>query len=438
MKTSVIILTWNGAAHVEPCLKALLAQDPPASEVIVVDNASADGTPDLVAERFPDVRLICNSRNLGFSAGNNVGLRMATGELLVLLNQDTQVHPGFLEAMERPFDDPTVGMVGCKLLYPDGTVQHAGGYFHGPRGETEHFGRLSADDGRFDEESEPEFVTGAALAISRQALTEIGPLDEGFTPAYYEDVDWCFRARARGWRVVYTPNAVVTHQELASANRSSFSHILSVNHGRVRFLLKHWPLDRLQGEFLPAEATWVAALPRVTWLMAARGAYFQALLDIRDILAFRGGSQREAEALIAVLVDLRAAALTSLEALIEVQEPGPVPDSTTLPSPHSPVTAAEFQESRPEQAPLQHASWTVRLWAKLGRLWSGLRYLDVLPDLVRHVQQHEQSLIQQSQLQVQQTEILRGQARDVAQNIRELTAIAEQLGRPDSDNGRGQ
>jgi len=80
----------------------------------------------------------------------------------------------------------------------------------------------------------------------------------------------------------------------------------------------------------------------------------------------------------------------------------------------------------------------VRLWAKLGRLWSGLRYLDVLPDLVRHVQQHEQSLIQQSQLQVQQTEILRGQARDVAQNIRELTAIAEQLGRPDSDNGRGQ
>ncbi|MGC9335202.1 MAG: hypothetical protein ACP5JJ_13700, partial [Anaerolineae bacterium] len=180
----------------------------------------------------------------------------------------------------------------------------------------------------------------------------------------------------------------------------------------------------------------------VTWLMAARGAYFQALLDVRDLLAFRRGPQAEAEALITLLVDLRAAALASLEALTEAQEQGPVPDSATFPSPHSPMTAAGSPESRHEQAPLQHSSWPARLWAKLGRLWSGLRYLDVLPDLVRHVQQHEQSLIRQSQLQVQQTDILREQARDVArdvaQNIRELTVIAEHRGRPDSDSGRGQ
>lgn len=448
MNVSAIVLTWNGADYVAPCLSALLAQDPPPVEVIVVDNASTDGTPDLVAGRFPGVRLIRNKRNLGFAAGNNVGLRAATGDLLLLLNQDTEVHPGLLAALARAFDDPAVGLAGCKLLYPDGTIQHAGGYFDGPCGITEHVGIHQADDGRFDEQTEPEFVTGAALGIRREALVQIGPLDEGFAPAYYEDVDWCFRARAAGWRVVYAPQAVVTHHEGASADRSSYDHILSVNHGRLRFVLKHWPLDRLLGEFGPAEAAWVADLPRVTWLMAARGAYLRALLDLPGILAFRGSSEAEASALADLLAHLRASALVSLEALSEAPSLAGVESSAP---PRAPDSAA----SEPETQPPRPLSGLGRLAAKLRRLWAGLRYLDVLPDLVGHVQRHEGTLARheatlaqlgQSQahhgeligwvsrrvdgLEVRSAEqgaVLAGQARDVAQNIRELTAIAERL-----------
>jgi GT2 family glycosyltransferase len=422
MKTSVIVLTWNGAAHVEPCLKALLVQEPAAAEVIVVDNASTDCTPDLVASQFPGVRLIRNDRNLGFSAGNNVGLRAATGDLLVLLNQDTRVHPGFLAGLAAAFDDPTVGLAGCKLLYPDGTIQHAGAHVLSPRGETEHVGCFELDDGRFGTKTDPEFVTGAAIGISRQALADIGPLDEGFAPAYYEDVDWCFRARNAGWRVVYVPEAVVTHREGASADRSGYPHVLSVNHGRVRFLLKHWTLDRLLNEFGPAEAAWVAALPRVTWLMAARGAYLQALLDIRGILAFRNSSPHEAEALVGLLSELRLAAMASLEAGSREQAEPPIPSS-----PHSAGAGIEQEPTMPgERPPTQPSAWT-RLTRRLCRLWVGLRYVDVLPDLVEQVQQQGELIgwlsRRSDRIDVRSVE----QARDIAQNIRELDALASKF-----------
>ncbi|MCL7453832.1 MAG: glycosyltransferase family 2 protein [Anaerolineae bacterium] len=423
MEVSVIVLTWNGGSFIEPCLRAVLAQEPPPSEVIVVDNGSTDGTPDLVAERFPAVRLIRNSRNLGFSAGNNIGLRAASGELLVLLNDDTQVHPGFLSALARAFDDPAVGMAGTKLLYPDGTIQHAGGYLYGPRGETEHRGRHSPSDGHFDEVYEPEFVTGAALAIHRRALQQIGLLDEGFSPIYYEDVDWCYRARAAGWRVVFVPQAVVTHHESATADRSSHRHKMNLNHGRVRFVFKHWPADRLLDEFGPAEVSWVAAMPRITELMTARGAYLKVLLDLPGILAFRASSEAEAQALLSLLADLRAAALVSLEALPEAQAVGVVP------SPAQPL----------EPSVRRRPSALGRLFVRFRRLWTGLRYLDVLPDLVSHIQQHDRTLAQhdqalarQAETQAQQGQILRGQTLDVAENVRELSAIAALLARFDA------
>jgi len=412
-----------------------------------------------------------NERNLGFSGGNNRGLRAATGEIIILLNDDTEVHPGFLSAVSGAFQDPAVGAAGCKLLYPDGTIQHAGGYLYGPRGESEHLGRGMPDGGRFDEEFEPEFVTGAALGIRRTCLAQVGPLDEGFTPIYYEDVDWCYRARAAGWRILYVPQAVVTHHESVTADRTNYAHKLNLNHGRVRFLLKHWPLDRLLTEFSPAEVAWVKAMPRIPELMAARGAYLRAMLDLAEISSFRGSSEAETEGLAYLLDVLRAATLSSLEALPQAPslaaaatpEPPPAagPDASEtqapLPAPGQPAPPAPPQPGR--QLAALH-----RLPASLRRLWAGLRHLDVLPDLVRHVQQHDdvlagqgqalaeqgRALTQHGQAQARQGELLgwisrrvdgletrstgqgealAGQARDVAQNIRELTAIAEQLAR---------
>ncbi len=447
---SVIVLTWNGLHYLEDCLSSLLAQDYPAFEVIVVDNGSTDGTPEWMAEHFPDVRFIRNERNLGFAGGNNAGLRAARGDLLVLLNNDTEVHPGWLAALADTCADPAVGVAGCKLLYPDGTIQHAGGFIYGPRGEAQHVGRFAEDKGQFDQLAEVDFVTGAALAISRAALQEIGPLDEGFSPIYYEDVDWCYRARAAGYRVVYQPAAVVTHHESKATTLESHRHKFILNHGRVRFLFKHRPLEQLLDEFGPAELAWIRSLDRTEETMGARRAYLVTLLVLPGILAFRGGSEAEAEALAGLLADLRAGAVASLEAL---------PDSPALAPPQrQPPPERAVAEAEPVAKVQPEAGRGFR--AKLRRLGRALRYLDVLPDLVGHVRQHDRTFERQGQILEEHEEllawlsshldrleggmgeqgrILQGQARDVAENIRELTALAERLALRDAvplDNPR--
>jgi GT2 family glycosyltransferase len=434
MEVSVIVLTWNGGSFIEPCLRAVLTQEPPPSEVIVVDNASTDGTSDLIAEHFPGVQLIRNSRNLGFAAGNNVGLRVATGDTIVLLNQDTRAHPGFLAALAATFDDPAAGIVGAKLLYPDGTIQHAGGYLYGPRGETGHLGRCEPDDGRFEEMNQPEFVTGAALAIRRATLEQIGLLDEGFAPAYYEDVDWCFRARAAGSRVVYQPQAKAVHYESTTTALDSHRHKYALNHGRVRFLYKHRSSERLLREFGPAELAWVSGLDRGEEVMGARRAYLTTLLGLPGILAFRGSSQAESEALFRLLADLRAGAIVGLEALCQSSSSLPAWPEEPLPNGVAarPEALADAQaDTRRQQPPIRKG-----VVDSLLRLWRAIRYLNVLPDLVNHLWQHEEVLRQHeellSRLQVQarqQERILLDEARDISENIRELNALAECVAR---------
>src|SRR5688572_30625035 len=129
LRTSVVIPAWNGERHLEACLQALLAQGDAPDEVIVVDNASVDGSATVVREQFPSVRLICNETNLGFSGGCNVGIAAAQGEIVVLLNQDAVVEAGWLQAlMEAMHSEPAVGIAGGKAFYPDGRLQHAGGF----------------------------------------------------------------------------------------------------------------------------------------------------------------------------------------------------------------------------------------------------------------------------------------------------------------------
>lgn len=417
---SVIILTWNGAEYIDACLTALLAQEPPASEIIVVDNSSTDGTPDLVAERFPGVRLIRNIRNVGFAAGNNLGMRAATGDLLLLLNQDTEVHTGFLASLARTFDDPAIGIAGCKLLYPDGTIQHAGGFLYRPRDESDHVGRHAPDDGRFDRPVDCEFVTAAALAISRAALARMGPLDEGFAPAYYEDADWCYRARAAGFRVVYQPQAVVTHHESTATNSAGHERRFALNQGRIRFAFKHRPLDRLRDEFGPAESAWIAAMDRGEDLMAARRSYLHTLLTLPDILAFRESSEKEAEALHGLLADLRAMAVAGL---------------ATLSPPEGAFALAERERARLLQS--LEDSQTLRehvfasevpvvggLIAAVRRLWNSV----ATKWYVRPILQQQSAFNEETVRYLQNLERrLEGQSRDVAENIRELTALAERL-----------
>ena len=133
MKASIVIPVWNGLRHLDSGLAALLCQDYPEFEVIAVDNASADGSADFIAQQYPSVRLFKNSHNLGFSGGCNVGLRAAVGDILVLLNQDVVVRPDWLSALVQSFDDAAVGVAGSKLLQPDRrTLSHAGAYLEWP------------------------------------------------------------------------------------------------------------------------------------------------------------------------------------------------------------------------------------------------------------------------------------------------------------------
>lgn len=348
MKASVIVLSWNGVDYLESCLNAVLSQDYADFEVIVVDNGSTDGSADLVAERFPQVQLIRNERNLGFARGNNIGLRAATGDVLVLLNQDTVVHDGWLAALVAALKDPTVGIAGCKLLYPDGTLQHAGGEIAGPRCYSTHYGAHTADTGAFEQVCDVDFVTGAALALTRTTLKMVGELDEGFAPAYYEDVDWCYRCRAAGLRVSYVSQAVAMHYESASAPRSAYRSQYAFHHGRLRFLFKHSPLADLLNVFWPAELAWLSELGRPQELMAARAVYLELFLCLSDILRLRSDIAPEAVAqLVALLLSLRQAS-----GEIEVPVAGPFLDRVTAELPEVESSTQEVTEPEGVDTPV--------------------------------------------------------------------------------------
>ncbi|MCL4832186.1 MAG: glycosyltransferase family 2 protein [Caldilineaceae bacterium] len=256
-KATAIIPLWNGEQWIRPCLTALARQregTPFALEVIVVDNGSVDRAPAIVQSEFPDARLIRNSRNLGFAGGCNVGLAAATGDLLVLLNQDTLVQPGWLAGLARALNDPQVGIAGSLALLPDGaTVQHAGGIIDWPLGIARHRGQGESLAGPWKESAEVAFVTAASLAMRREVWEKIGSLDEGFGPGYYEDVDLCLRAQAAGYGVVYAPASRLLHSESGSFTDSPFTRWARLR-GRLRFCLKHLPPQRFLHEFLPAEA----------------------------------------------------------------------------------------------------------------------------------------------------------------------------------------
>jgi len=263
MKASIIIPVWNGRKYLPDCLDAVLAQDHPDFEVIAVDNASTDGSADFIAEHYPQVRLIRNENNLGFAGGCNVGLQAARGNVLVLLNQDAVVKLDWLSALIRAFKEhDDVGVVGGKILMPDGyTLSHAGGYVTRPLAIGRHVGIGEVEQGQYDTGLDVEYVTGASLAIRRKVLGKVGLLDERFYPAFYEDVDLCWRVRKAGWRVRYEPRAVAVHDEASSTRHHWVSRHYYHYRNRLLFLFKHFPPAQILREFIPAEKNRILHLP---------------------------------------------------------------------------------------------------------------------------------------------------------------------------------
>ncbi len=222
MKYSIIIPVFNKAAFTRQCLDTLrpTLEGAGEGEIIVVDNASSDETQELLAG-YPWIRMIRNEVNAGFAGANNQAAGVARGEYLVLLNNDTKAFPGWLRAMLATAEDPGVGAVGARLVFPNDTIQHAGvvvapsllgrqsiSPFH-------HNFMVPLDEPDVLIRRDFQIVTGACLVTSRRLYDELGGLDERYWNGY-EDVDYCLKVRARGLRVVYEPNAVLYHYESQS------------------------------------------------------------------------------------------------------------------------------------------------------------------------------------------------------------------------------
>jgi len=378
---SVIILGWGGEPYIEACLGALRRQTYSATETIVVDNHSPDRTAEIVEHDFPEVQLIRTDRNLGVAGGNNVGLRAAQGEICVLINADVEPYPDWLEHLVRTMQsDPAIGIAGAKLLYPDGTIQFAGGRIEGPRGCTYHIGWHEPDDGQWDIPGDVDFVTGASLAVTRQALEQIGYEDEKFFPIDYEDPDMSYRARAAGYRVVFTPQAVATHYESSISRMIGMDRILPLEAGRVRFVCKHWSADRLRREFLPAERDSLreeSSLMRqtLTW------AYLKALREVSDLADWRErlgvGSRAESQALLPeILSQLRRASLPDASSahsdrVVEILSDWFTPDEAEASTTSQALSLALYRANwRVEpHLPIAWPEWPPGLWPKIAALF---------------------------------------------------------------------
>jgi N-acetylglucosaminyl-diphospho-decaprenol L-rhamnosyltransferase len=242
-EVSVVVVTYNALPLLERSLESVQAY-----ETIVVDHGSTDGTVAFVRERFPEARVI-EQENLGFGAGNNTGMRAATGDYFLLLNADAWMLGDAVERLvEFAESRPDAAVVGPKLLNPDGTLQRSvRGYPSAWRIATEYlFLRKLAPRSRlfnsfygagFDHESvaEAEFLGGACLLVRREAFEAVGGFDEAFF-MMSEEVDWCYRFRRAGWKVLFYPGAEVVHVLTSSANPAMFRHLVR---GHLRFLAKH-------------------------------------------------------------------------------------------------------------------------------------------------------------------------------------------------------
>jgi GT2 family glycosyltransferase len=215
---SVIVPNYNGAAYLHECLDSLRAQTYEPLELIVVDDASTDGSGDQVATSYPDTKLIRLGRNGGFARTANQGIGASTGEIVALLNNDAVAEPTWVEELAAALHrHPTAGSAASKILLrdPPGVLNSAGDLFY-RNGIPDNRGAWEADRGQYDQEVEVFGASGAALAYRRTMLADVGLFDERFF-MYCEDVDLAFRAQLAGHRCVYTPRAVVRHRLSASA-----------------------------------------------------------------------------------------------------------------------------------------------------------------------------------------------------------------------------
>jgi GT2 family glycosyltransferase len=250
---SVIIVSWNAKAHLVGCLRSLLEDHSSYSqEIIVIDNASTDGSPETVGKEFPQVKLIRNKENLGFAKANNIGIRTSTGRYVCLINSDVIVLEGCVVKMMEFMDkNSSAGLSGPRTLNPDRSLQHSCFRFPSIRNNLCHALGLNKLFPRSPFFSEPimkywphncerrvDALNGCFWMVRREALDKVGLLDEGFF-FYGEDIDWCKRFHNVGWDVMFYPGAEAIHFGGASSKNAPIRFYLEMQKADLQYWRKH-------------------------------------------------------------------------------------------------------------------------------------------------------------------------------------------------------
>ncbi len=248
----VCVVSWKTRDLLRACLRSVVGRAE-LERIIVVDNASGDGTAEMVAGEFPTVELIANSENVGFSEGNNQAIRAGQAPFVLLLNADTELKEGASAALLNVFqEEDHVGAVAAQLLLPDGSVQRSCRSFPEPSAvlfdafglsrlfpRSERFGRYRMTHWDHDSRRDVDQPMASALAVRRAAFDEVGLFDESF-PLYFNDVDLCYRLREAGWRIVFEPRAKVLHHHGQSTWQVRPTAVLESHRSLIRFYRKHY------------------------------------------------------------------------------------------------------------------------------------------------------------------------------------------------------
>lgn len=255
MRLSIAIVNWNTSSLLEECLRSV-AENPTVveHEIIVVDNASDDFREKLLHIRFPHVNFIVNERNEGYARGNNQAIEKSSGDYVLLLNPDTQITDGALDTLlEFAELREKAAAVAPKLVRPDGSLDRSVRSFPYPGPiaweylglsrlfpQSYTFGRYRMRSFSYNEDAEVDQPMGSCLLLSRAAIDDVGLLDEDF-PIFFNEVDWLYRARLKGYKAYYTPRATVIHHGAASTSQAGRWRMIRESHDSlIRFYRKHF------------------------------------------------------------------------------------------------------------------------------------------------------------------------------------------------------
>jgi GT2 family glycosyltransferase len=297
---SIVIVSWNAKAYVLECLQSLLVQSECIPlEIIAIDNASTDGTVEMIRNQFPHVRLIENGANLGFARANNIGIKLASGKYICLINSDVNVPPDCLPKMYRYMEQhPDIGLLGPKMLGVDGRARRSGmrfpsiwntflralavdSLFRGSRV----FGGFLMTDFQFDQTRDMDVLNGWFWMARREALNQVGLLDERFF-IYGEDLDWCKRFHLAGWRIVFYSEAEALHYGGASSSNAPLRFFIEMMRADLQYWKKYHGRVSL---FFYVSAVWLNHFIRaVSWglsYLAKQSSRSKALFQAKQNLS---------------------------------------------------------------------------------------------------------------------------------------------------------